>query len=128
MTERVVVKILTFKVEIKLYDKTPKGMPDYADGGVYDDLSLDKDHDAFKIWFSFARGIPTLQTLVHECWHLYMTILSHVDNHEHTFEELNNEVYAYCFQDIFHTVFNAVICSKTYKRLADEDDRNKQQV
>ena len=125
MTEHKRFRIFTFMIEVELRDDVPEGAPEYADGGVCDDPYLSSGFMTFKIWFSFIRRIPTMSMIAHECWHLYMTILDHVDIHSHTFSELNHEIYAYFFQDIFNNVMNTVVSSKLCKKKIDEENNRK---
>ena len=117
MKEHKHIKLFTFNITVEMFDDIPEDMPEYADGGVYDEPD---DNFNFKVWFSFVRGIPKLQYIAHECWHLYMTVLKHIDSNEHAFEELNNEIYAYNFQDLFQNVLDALLSSKIYKKQVKE--------
>lgn len=125
MSEHKCFKVLTFTVDLELCSSPIKDAPENADGGVNDEPYFVSGHPVFKIWFSFAHGIPATSIIAHECWHLYMTILSYVDSHYHTFQELNNEIYAYTFQDIFNEVMNAVVSSKLCKKKIDEENNRK---
>ena len=121
MKEHKFIKVLTFTVLVEIRDDMVEEVPEYADGGVHDGPFMKNGRICFKIWFSLVRGLPAIQHIVHECWHLYMTILKYIDEHEHTFEELNNEVYAYTFQDSFQNIFNTILTSKIYQKLIEKE-------
>lgn len=125
MTEHKCFKVMTFTVDIELCSGPMKDAPENADGGVSSEPYVVSGHPVFRVWFSFSHGIPTMSIIAHECWHLYMTILGYVDSHYHTFLELNSEIHAYTFQDVFHEVMNAVVSSKLCKKKIDEENNRK---
>ena len=114
MIERKTIEVLTFTVIVELRDTTPKGFADIACGGCYDEPD---EQCRFKIWFSTKFGTPGLKIIAHECWHLYMTVLKHIDKHDHTFEELNTEIYAYNFHKMFDDVLDCLFNMKEYQKL-----------
>ena len=119
MIERKKVKFLSFKIIVEIRDDTPEGFGEEAAGGCYDQPN---ENNEFKIWFTVERGAVGLKAITHECWHLFMSIMKMIDTHEHTFEELNNEIYAYSFHNLFGDVLGAVINSKLYQKAIEEED------
>ena len=119
MKEKKYFEVMTFKVCLELRDDVPKDFAEKAVGGVYD---LPDDNMVFRMWFNTSNGTPGLRIISHECWHLFMTIMNYIDKHEHTFEELNNEIYAYNFHKLFNDVIGNMFNMKMYqKALAEEE-------
>ena len=113
MTEAVSFDFLTFTVFVEMRDDVPDGFLDIAAGGCYDDPDTCK----FGIWFKDPS--PSCNMIVHECWHLYMSLMSYIDHAPHTFEELNSEIYAYSFQLLYGQVLDIIYNSKHYKAAED---------
>lgn len=101
---------MTFDVVVELIRRQVEAQPGDAGGGCSD------DGRKFKIWFTVGDGVPTLAMVSHECWHLFMSIMSYVDQHEHRFSELADEVYAYSFQTLFSTVLDFMLGSEMYQK------------
>lgn len=121
MIERKKFEFLVFDVEVILREDVPKGFSDCALGGVYD-VPSDDGCLEFKVWF---KGVPAKDAIVHECWHLFMHMMADVDGHDHTFLELNNEIYAYSFHTLYNSVVSILTNMKLYKKLYDEEYKNK---
>jgi len=123
MKERISFSFLTFKVTIELRDTAPSEWAETAVGGCYDEPDKDR---TFRMWFLMKNeddySLPSLKIIAHECWHLFMTIMNHVDKWEHTFEELNNEIYAYNFHMLFSMVLDSILDSKSYRKMAEEKE------
>ena len=109
MVEKKRFEFLSYKVIVEIRDTPPTEWDKGACGGCYD--KPDENFN-FKVWFSLDKCIPNIRSISHECWHLFMTILNYVDNCNHTFEELNNEIYAYNFHILFGRVFDCIVNSK----------------
>ena len=115
--ERRYIEVLTFKVVIELRETTPEGFAETASAGVYDEPD---ENFTFKMWFKIEEDPLGLKIIAHECWHLFMSIMNHVDKFEHTFEELNNEIYAYNFHKLVGDVLDALFSTKTYSRFLEK--------
>ena len=105
-------------VQVSLVDKSPEGHREEALAGV----SPMENGNVFKIWF---KGLVTPQIVAHETWHLYMTILATMDNKEHYFIELNEEIYAYNFHDLYGKVLETVTSMKKYHKLWEQNKKKK---
>lgn len=105
----------SFIIEVYITDSAPEGFREEAIAGVY---PHEDNSPVFKIWF---KKTLTQETLVHECWHLYMTMLMAMDNKPHYFEELNNEVYAYGFHSLVMNVLDTATSMKAYADYFMED-------
>lgn len=99
---------LAFIVEVYITDCAPEGFREDAIAGVY---PHEDNSPVFKIWF---KKTITQESLVHECWHLFMTMLMVMDNDPHYFEELNNEIYAYNFHSLVTNVLETATGMKAY--------------
>lgn len=97
-----------FIVEVYITDSAPNGFREDSVAGVY---PHEDNSPVFKIWF---RKTLTQEMLVHECWHLYMTMLMVMDSSPHYFEELNNEIYAYNFHSLVMNVLDTATGMKVY--------------
>ena len=113
MVERKKLEFLSFRIILEIRDKAPDEWDENACGGCYD---APDDDICFKLWFALETSIPTFRTISHEVWHLFMTIMNYADKHEHTFEELNNEIYAYSFHTLFGMVMDSLLESKAYQK------------
>lgn len=121
MIERKKFSFLTYTVIVEVRDTAPEKWNPLAIGGCYDEPD---DKGNFVVWFTLDKGAPGLKTIAHECWHLFMTILNHVDKYNHTFEELNNEIYAYNFHMLFNSILESIFVTKGYQRaIAEEDEK-----
>lgn len=120
-TERKSFRFLGFTVLVELRDNPPEGFLEKTAGGCFDDPD---DKGRFRVWF--LGDLPPLKVISHECWHLYMTILGYMDTHEHTFEELNNEIYAYNFNILFENVLTLLFSMKRYQKAAMEDEEKRE--
>ena len=76
---------LIFTIEVYITDSAPEGFREEAIAGVY---PHETNSPVFKIWF---KKIFSTETLVHECWHLYMTMLMAMDSRPHYFRENLND-------------------------------------
>ena len=108
---------LAFKVEVWLTDSAPKGFRDEALAGVF---HHEANSPIFKIWF---KKTVTTNSLVHECWHLFMTILSAMDCTPHYFDELNSEIYAYSFHSLTQNVLETATSMKAYSLYYYEEEK-----
>lgn len=99
---------LAFTVEVYITDSAPNGFRKEAVAGVY---PHEDNSPVFKIWF---KKTLTQETLVHECWHLFMTMLMAMDNRPHYFDELNTEIYAYSFHSLVSNVLETATNMKAY--------------
>lgn len=108
---------LGFTVEVWLVDSVPDGHRKEALAGVEEH---EPNSPVVKIWF---RGLVCPTMVVHECWHLYMTMLGAMDNKAHWFDELNSEVYAYSFHSLFDKVLESVTSMKAYHQLWEAQDK-----
>lgn len=108
---------LGFDVQVSLVDKSPEGHREEAFAGV-----SPMENGVFKIWF---KGLVTPQIVAHEAWHLYMKILATMDNKEHYFIELNEEIYAYNFHTLYGKVLETVTSMKKYHKLWEQNKKKK---
>ena len=108
-------------VQVSLVDKSPEGHREEALAGV----SPMENGNVFKIWF---KGLVTPQTAAHETWHLFMTILATMDNKEHFFLELNEEIYAYNFHTLYGKVLETVTSMKKYHKLWEQNKKKKERA
>lgn len=109
---------LCFIIEVWLVDSAPEGFREEAVAGVFpheDNSSL------FKIWFKKSLSY---ESLVHECWHLFMTMLIAMDNKPHYFSELNNEIYAYSYHTLVSNVLETVTGMSAYCEYFMEQDKS----
>lgn len=113
MIERKYFSFLTFKVVVELREDVPEGFNEVAAAGCHDEPD---DKGRFRLWFSFKEDIPSFGTIAHESWHLFMTIMYYIDKFDHSFEELNSEMYAYNFHILFSTILDIVLGSDTAKK------------
>lgn len=113
MKEKKKFRFLIYDVEVCFRDDIPEGFGESAAAGTYQGCIDGK----FKMWF---KDLPAPEEIAHECWHLFMQIMSFVDSHEHTFEELISEIYAYNFHIFFCEVVKALTSMKRYKTLYEE--------
>ena len=111
---------LGFSVEVWLVNSVPNGHRAEALAGVE---PHEPNSPIVQIWF---KGLVNPTMVVHECWHLYMEMLSAMDNKAHWFDELNSEIYAYSFHSLFDKVLENVTGMKEYHRLWDEKDKIKE--
>ena len=118
MTERKSFSFLTFKIVVEIREDVPDGYDKNSAAGCQDDPG---DDEVFRIWFSMKEELPSLTSVVHECWHLFMAVMNYVDKHEHTFEEMNNEIYAYNFHLLFSKVLDSILESKMYQRYSKKE-------
>lgn len=114
------IEFLECDIEILLVDFPPKEFRKEALAGVYPPV---KDSNLFKIWF---KGVVTAEEVVHECWHLFMTMLAVMDDSEKYFVDLNEEIYAYSFHTLFGKILDAITSMKKYKELYDKQYKNKE--
>ena len=105
---------MVFRIEVQMRDEPPYGFSEEALGGVYDEPNND---NIYMIWFN---KLPSKEAIVHECWHLFMTLMAQVDNHEHGFLELNGEIYAYSFHILYSNILDALCSMKYYNQLYKE--------
>lgn len=99
---------LAFIAEVWFTDSAPEGFREEAVAGVF---SHEGNSPLFKIWF---RKSLDYETLVHKCWHLFMTMLMSMDNKPHYFAELNDEIYAYSYHTLVSNVLETVTEMKAY--------------
>ena len=111
------IDFLSARVCVMLTDCAPEGFREEAVAGVY---GQPKDGNIFGIWFN---GLVCPDEVVHECWHLFMSIMATADDKEHIFLELNDEIYAYSFHTLFNDVLDAVTGLKAYKELWDKEQK-----
>lgn len=108
---------LAFVIEVYLTDSAPEGFREEAVGGVF---PHEDNSPVFKIWF---KKTITQESLVHECWHLFMTMLMVIDNKPHYFEELNTEIYAYSYHSLVSNVLETVTGMKAYAEYFMENEK-----
>lgn len=99
---------LAFTVEVWITDSTPEGFREKAVAGVF---QHEDNSPLFKIWF---KKTLSYESLVHECWHLFMTMLMAMDNKPHYFLELNDEIYAYSYHSLVSNVLETATSMKIY--------------
>ena len=109
MTEKKTIEFLNQQIEVQLLDHTPEGH-----GNAIAGVLPTEENEPFKIWFN---GLVTDGTLVHECWHLFMTMMGTLDESPKYFLELNSEIYAYTFHTLFLQIKDTVTGMKSYKAL-----------
>ena len=109
---------LCFIIEVWLVDSAPKEFRNEALAGVF---PHEDNSPLFKIWFKKSL---TYETLVHECWHLFMTMLMTMDNKPHYFYELNTEVYAYNFHSLVSNVIETATSMKAYSDYFMEQEKS----
>ena len=119
MIEKKKFEFLSYTIVVEIRDKPPTKWDERACGGCYDKPD---ENINFRIWFSLDKNIPNIRTIAHECWHLFMTIMNYIDKFNHTFEELNNEIYAYNYHILFGNVFDCVINSKAYSKILESKE------
>lgn len=105
-------------VEVQLRDDAPEGFREEALGGVYNEPC--GEDLKYTVWF---KGLPYGYALVHESWHLFCTIMAHIDNCEHSWLDLNSEIYAYNFHVLNNKILEIVTGMKWYKKLYDEREK-----
>lgn len=60
----------------------------------------------FLMVFRKNYGVPIV---IHECWHLFFGSMTDIDDSDDIrFRDINKEVYAYDFGDLYSTVFEAL--------------------
>lgn len=101
---------LAFTVEVWLTDSPPEGFREESLAGVF---YREPNDDIVRIWF---KGLVNTDTVVHECWHLFIEMLSAMDNKPHYFSELYDEIYAYFFHTLVSKVLETVTSMKEYKK------------
>ena len=84
-------------------------------GKDQEDLVLGKASEAavfhidvleFLMVFRRSYGVPIV---IHECWHLFFGRMADIDGSDDIrFSDINKEVYAYDFEDLYSTVFEAL--------------------
>ena len=110
-----------FKVEVQIWDGVPEGFNENAVAGVYDEPKESKDGTPiYTVWFS---GLVEGYVIMHESWHLFCTMMAHIDSHEHSWRHLNEEIYAYNFHVLSGEVLENLTSMKYYKKLYDERDK-----
>ena len=120
MIETKQINFNVFRIKLELRDDIPKGYCDDSFGGV--DCHPNKN-GIFRIWF---KTIPRWDVIAHEIWHLFFTIMSNADSYNHTFDELNNEIYAYNFQHLYDLILTSLRNMKLYKKCYDEMHKTKE--
>lgn len=115
--EKAYFTLKTFKVCVELREDVPKGFTENAVGGCYDEPD---ENLVFTVWFK--GGAPGLKIIAHECWHLFMTVMNYIDMHEHTFKELNSEVYAYDWHEMVDNVLTCLFNMKRYQAGLEEEE------
>ena len=108
---------MTFKVIVELREDVPEGFLENAAGGCYDEPD---EKMTFHIWFK--GGAPGLKVIAHECWHLFMTVMGYIDPHEHDFPELNSEIYAYNWHEMFNNVLSCLFNMRRYQEGLEEEE------
>lgn len=108
---------LAFTVEVWLTDSAPNEFRKEAVAGVF---PHEDNSPLFKIWFKKSL---TYESLVHECWHLFMTMLVGMDNKPHYFAELNDEIYAYSYHSLVSNVLETATSMKAYIDYFEEETR-----
>ena len=107
-----------FKINLELWDGTPDGFTPNAIAGVYDEPSEDKEgNPVYTLWFD---GLVDGYVIMHESWHLFCTMMTHIDSHEHSWKDLNSEIYAYNFHVLSSEILETLTGMKHYKKLYDE--------
>ena len=81
-----------------------------------------QEKDRFIIEFF---GLVTDYILIHECWHCLFRVLWTLDNAEHVFAELKDEIYAYVFSEFCADVIGKVTHLKLYHKMWDEKNDKK---
>ena len=92
-------------------------------GKDQEDLVLGKTSEAavfhidtleFLMVFRRGYGVPIV---IHECWHLFFGRMTDIDGSDDIrFSDINKEVYAYDFEDLYSTVFEALRDMKAKER------------
>lgn len=113
------IEFLECDIDVMLVDSAPKEFRENALAGVY---GAPKEGSLFKIWF---KGIVTSEEVVHECWHLFMTIMAVMDDDAKYFIDLNDEIYAYSFHTLFSKVLDAITRMKKYKEIYEKEIKKK---
>jgi hypothetical protein len=111
------IEFLACDIIVMLTDSAPKGFRDDALAGVYE---APEKGNQFKVWFN---GLITANEVVHECWHLFFTMMSVMDVNPKMFCELNDEIYAYSFHTLFDKVLDTITGMKKYKELYDREHK-----
>lgn len=109
---------LAFTVEVWLTDSAPIGFKEEAIAGVF---PHEDNSPVFKIWFKKSLSY---ESLVHECWHLFMTMLMVMDKEPHFFSELNSEIYAYSYHSLVSNVLETATSMKAYSEYFMEQDKS----
>ena len=109
------IEFLACDIDVILVDSAPKEFRKEALAEVYPTM---ENGNLFKVWF---KGIVTSEEVVHECWHLFMTIMAVMDDSEKYFIDLNDEIYAYSFHTLFNKVLDAITSMKKYKEIYDKE-------
>lgn len=115
MSEKKTIEFLGQQIEVQLLDKVPDGHENAIAG-----VLPTEENEPFKIWF---KGLIADSTLVHEVWHLFMTMMGALDNEPKYFLELNTEIYAYNFHTLYRSVKDTVTGMKSYKALYKKRNR-----
>lgn len=68
----------------------------------------------FLMVFRKNYGVPIV---IHECWHMFFGRMADIDDSDDIqFRDINKEVYAYDFEDLYSTIFEALREMKAKER------------
>lgn len=123
--ERKTFEFLSFSIAVEIWDKPWDEDSENIFGCCCFDLRGD---GYFTVRFLMIDSPLKLEALVHETWHLFMSIMKMADTHYHSFEELNQEIYAYNFQVLHSKILDIVLKSKSYKKLSEKIKEEKNGV
>lgn len=110
-------EFLTFDVDVVLRDDVPELFDKHCDGGIYNKVDEQGGTTGIAIWF---KGLPSMEIVTHECYHLFMRILEFIDGQAYTFKEMNSEIYAYQFGELCQTVLDKLRSLPYYHELLDD--------
>ncbi len=117
------LSFLSFKIEVNLRDDVPSPFDKHCDGGIYNKVNKEGGTTAIVIWF---KDLPSMETVTHECYHLFMRVLEFIDGQAYTFKEMNSEIYAYQFGGLCQGVLDALRSFPYYHALLDAiEEKNK---
>ena len=57
----------------------------------------------------FKGEMPEINTIVHECWHIFCYVFRQLESNEVSFDELRKEAYAYHFEALFNFVYESLL-------------------
>lgn len=107
------IKFWGLKITIHISDESPdKSTPEGAVASCWE-----KSPGTYLIWFNKISP----DAVAHETWHLFMMILTYIGNESHTFDELNSEIYAYSFGELYRSITEVIVNSDKYKETINEN-------